>query len=147
MQKNELNQLNNLKMADIKTFDLSDKHLQIGDVFTPLKWGEFAIAKFDVFSKWINGASVFDPTMGEGNLLEALITYGLSKGYAIDKLPTNRLYGNELNTYYFNEALNKFKEKYGLDMNANFTNDDFLRLNPEKYDIVLAKLCGFARHL
>lgn len=123
-------------MADIKTFDLSDKDLQIGDVFTPLKWGEFAIAKFDVFSKWINGASVFDPTMGEGNLLEALITYGLAKGYAIDKLPTNRLYGNELNTYYFNEALNKFKEKYGLDMNANFTNDDFLRLNPEKYDIV-----------
>jgi hypothetical protein len=123
-------------MADIKTFDLSDKDLQIGDVFTPLKWGEFAIDKFDVFPKWMNGASIFDPTMGEGNLLEALITYGLSKGYAIDNLPTNRLYGNELNTSYFNEALIKFKEKYGLDMIANFTNEDFLQLNPKKYDII-----------
>jgi hypothetical protein len=54
MQKNELNQLNNLKMADIKTFDLSDKALKIGDVFTPLKWGEFAIDKFEIFSKWLN---------------------------------------------------------------------------------------------
>jgi hypothetical protein len=123
-------------MADIKTFDLSDKDLQIGDVFTPLKWGEFAIAKFDIFSKWINGASVFDPTMGEGNLLEALITHGLSKGLSIHELPTNRLFGNELNTVYFNKAISKFYEKYGLDMSENFTNEDFLRLTPEKYDIV-----------
>jgi len=123
-------------MADIKTFDLSDKNLQIGDVFTPLKWGEFAIVKFDIFSKWINGASVFDPTMGEGNLLEALITYGLSQGLSIRELPTNRLFGNELNTFHFNKALSKFSEKYSLDMSKNFTNEDFLRLTPEKYDIV-----------
>lgn len=92
-------------MTDIKTFDLSDKDLQIGDVFTPLKWGEFAIYKFNIFSKWVNGASVFDPTMGEGNLLEALITHGLSKGYSIESLPTKNLYGNELNTNFFNQAL------------------------------------------
>lgn len=121
----------------IKTFDLSDKELQIGDIFTPLKWGEFAIDKLDLFAKWVTGASVFDPTMGAGNLLEALITYGFSKGYAIDTLPTHRLFGNELNTVYFNQALNKFREKYGLDMSGNFTNEDFLRLTPQKYDIVL----------
>ncbi|MBU0486775.1 MAG: SAM-dependent DNA methyltransferase [Bacteroidetes bacterium] len=120
----------------MKTFDLSDKDLQIGDVFTPLIWGEFAIDKFNIFSKWLNGASVFDPTMGEGNLLEALITFGLAKGHRLDTLPTNRLYGNELNTYYFNQALNKFREKYGLDMSQNFTNEDVLRLNPTKHDIV-----------
>lgn len=123
-------------MADIKTFDLSDKDLQIGDVFTPIKWGVFAIGKFDLFSKWINGASIFDPTMGEGNLLESLISFGLSKGFSIDNLPTNNLFGNELNTQYFNKAINKFKEKYGLDMSKNFTNEDLLRLKPTKYDIV-----------
>ena len=120
----------------IKTFDLSDKELQIGDVFTPLKWGEFAIAKFNIFQKWINGASIFDPTMGEGNLLEALITYGISKGYSFENLPTNSLYGNELNTYYHNQALTKFRDKYGLCMASNFTNEDFLQLKPQKYDIV-----------
>lgn len=120
----------------MKTFDLSDKDLRIGDVFTPLKWGEFAIDKFDIFSKWLNGASIFDPTMGEGNLLEALITFGLSKGFPIENLPTNKLFGNELNTFYFHKALVKFKQKYGLDMSKNFTNEDLLRLKPEKFDII-----------
>lgn len=123
-------------MGDTKTFDLSDKDLQIGDVFTPLKWGEFAIAKFDIFSKWINGASIFDPTMGEGNLLEALITFGISQGLSIHELPTNRLFGNELNTGYFNKAISKFTQKYGLDMSENFSNEDFIRLTPQKYDII-----------
>ena len=123
-------------MAYIKTFDLSDKDLQIGDVFTPLKWGEFAIDKFDLFTKWLNGASIFDPTMGEGNLLEALITFGLTKGHTIENLPTNNLFGNELNTIYYQKALNKFKEKYGLDMSKNFTNEDLLRLNPKGFDII-----------
>ncbi len=123
-------------MADIKTFDLSDRELKIGDVFTPLRWGEFAVNKFNLFSKWVNGASVFDPTMGEGNLLESLISYGLSKGYSIESLPTNKLFGNELNTSYFIQAITKFKEKYGLDMSSNFTNEDFLRLQSQQYDIV-----------
>ena len=120
----------------LKAFDLSDKALKIGDVFTPLKWGEFAIDKFEIFSKWLNGATVFDPTMGEGNLLESLITYGLKKGFTIESLPTNRLFGNELNTVYFKRALEKFGKKYNLDMSENFSNEDFLRLTPRKYDIV-----------
>ena len=123
-------------MMDIKTFDLSDKDLQMGNVFTPLKLGEFAINKFNIFSKWVNGASIFDPTMGEGNLLEALITFGISEGFTIKNLPTNRLFGNELNTSYFNKALFKFREKYDLDMSINFTNEDILRLKPKKYDII-----------
>ena len=123
-------------MADIKIFDLSNKSLQIGDVFTPLKWAEFAIDKFAIFSKWINGASIFDPTMGEGNLLEALITYGLARGYKVDSLPINKLFGNELNTNYFNQSLRKFRDKYGMEMSQNFTNEDFLHLPPKKYDII-----------
>lgn len=121
---------------DIKTFDLSDKDLTIGDVFTPLKWGEFAIRKFGLFEKWIGGATVFDPTMGEGNLLEALITYGKSLGFDVQQLPVHRLFGNELNTIYFQKALAKFENKYGIDMSGNFSNEDFLMLPRQKYDII-----------
>ena len=74
--------------------------------------------------------------MGEGNLLEALITYGVSQGFTINELPTHSLFGNELNTVYFNRTINKFSEKYGLDMSLNLTNEDFLRLASAKYDIV-----------
>lgn len=136
MRKNELNQLKHLKRADMNTVDSSDKKLNIGDVFTPIKWGEFAIEKFGLFSKWLNGASVFDPTMGEGNLLESLISYGLARGFTMDELPTDKLFGNELNTKYFNTALRKFNNKYGLYMSANFSNEDILRLNPKQFDIV-----------
>ncbi|WP_448528704.1 Eco57I restriction-modification methylase domain-containing protein [Raineya sp.] len=123
-------------MADTKIFGLSDKNLKIGDVFTPLNWGEFAIEKFGLFPKWLNGATVFDPTMGEGNLLEAFISYGLAKGFTIDNLPTERLFGNELNNNYFHKALEKFSQKYGLDMSLNFSNEDILHLNPKQFDIV-----------
>ncbi|MEO0075857.1 MAG: SAM-dependent DNA methyltransferase, partial [candidate division WOR-3 bacterium] len=109
---------------------------KIGDIFTPLKWGLFAVKKFNLFQKWLDGARIFDPTMGEGNLLEALILYGLSNGYTIDELPTNNLFGNELNTQYFYQALSKFKEKYGLEMTSNFTNEDILQLQPQQYDII-----------
>jgi hypothetical protein len=136
MPKTELNLLNNLKMAATKTFDLSDKQLKIGDIFTPIKWAEFAITTFNIFQKWIDGATVFDPTMGEGNLLEALITTGLAKGYEIDALPTENLFGNELNTDYYFAALSKFRQKYGIDMAQNFTNEDILQLEPQSYDIV-----------
>jgi len=123
-------------MTNTKTSGLSDNELKIGVVFTPIKWGEFAIEKFDIFSKWMNGASVFDPTMGEGNLLESLITYGLSKGYNIDELPTQQLFGNELNTVFYNNARAKFKEKYDLDITNNFWNVDILKFENNAYDIL-----------
>lgn len=123
-------------MAVIKTLSSSNKDLHIGDVFTPLKWGEFAIDKFGIFQKWLEGSTIFDPTMGEGNLLESLISYGLVNGYALSDLPVNNLYGNELNTHYYKQALSKFAGKYGLDMSSNFTNEDFLTLQPKQYDII-----------
>ncbi len=123
-------------MMDIKTFDLSDKSLCIGDVFTPIKWAEFAIEQFGIFQKWLDGATIFDPTMGEGNLLEALITYGISKGITVCELPTNNLFGNELNTRYHEKALEKFEQQFGLDMQSNFLNEDILRLPKHEYDIV-----------
>lgn len=113
-----------------------NRQLKIGDVFTPIKWGIFAIEKFKIFQKWINGAAIFDPTMGEGNLLEALVEYGLSNGYTIDKLPIQHLFGNELNTEYYKSALLKFSSKYGINMHNNFTNEDILQLKPHSYDIV-----------
>lgn len=121
---------------DTTSLNSYDKHLKIGAVFTPLIWGEFAIKQFGIFEQWLAGASVFDPTMGTGNLLEALVLYGLQRGYSIDELPTFRLFGNELNSEYFSRAVLKFKEKFGLDMVDNFWNADVLNLSHREFDIV-----------
>ncbi|MFT5860259.1 MAG: hypothetical protein ACI865_002368 [Flavobacteriaceae bacterium] len=115
----------------------SNNTLKIGDVFTPITAGKFAVEQFHIFQQWFDGASVFDPTMGKGNLLEALIEVGLSKGYKLEELPTSALFGNELNTTYFKEAKTNFLEKFGLNMSSNFTNRDILDLKPKRYDILL----------
>lgn len=115
---------------------ISNKTLNIGGIFTPLQWGQFAIEKFAIYQKWLNGATVFDPTMGEGHLLEALISYAILHGKKISELPTNNLFGNEINTNYFHTALKKFQSMYGLNMQANFFNEDLLVLSKKKYDIV-----------
>lgn len=109
---------------------------KIGDVFTPPKWAEFAVKEFGIYEKWLSGSSIFDPTMGEANLLEALVEIGLSDGKTIDQLPVNKLFGNEMNLMYFQNAQTKFLEKYQIDMSSNFTNDDFLTLKKEKFDVV-----------
>lgn len=123
-------------MTGSNLLDLSDKTRCIGDVFTPLRWGEFAIQTFGLYEKWMNGATVFDPTMGEGNLLEALVRFGLAQGKTIAELPTARLFGNELNTVYYTHALEKFNTEFGVDMTANFTNEDFLALPHTRYDLI-----------
>ncbi|MDK2842305.1 MAG: hypothetical protein PWQ17_1810 [Anaerophaga sp.] len=115
---------------------ISEKRLRIGNVFTPKKWAEFAIEQFDIFGKWMNGATVFDPTMGTGNLLESLVEFGLKKGYKLENLPVNNLFGNELNTEYFTHTLNRFRQSYGINLSTQITNCDILTLSPRQFDII-----------
>lgn len=109
---------------------------RIGVVFTPLPWVAFASQSFGIYKDWINGATVFDPTMGNGNILAALIEIGLKKGKSFDQLPVHNLFGNELNEELYSEAKQRFQDEYQLDMSSNFTNADFFELPPKAYDIV-----------
>lgn len=105
--------------------------LSIGAVFTPARWAEFAIEAFGLLDKWLAGKTILDPTMGEGNLLIALVEYALSKGYSLETLPTQNLYGIELNKTYYQTFLEK-SVQYGL-KEANFFNHDFFFL-PENVE-------------
>ena len=114
-----------------------EKQLQIGAVFTPLSWAIFAIRQTKIYEKWLGGSTVFDPTMGEGNLLEALIEIGLDEGKTIDELPTELLFGNEMNAIFYTNAIQKFKKKYGIVHTKNFSNEDIFDLKQQPYDILL----------
>ena len=113
--------------------------LAIGAVFTPLEWAKFAIRQFDIYQKWMDGATVLDPTMGEGNLLEALIQMGVENGIAPKNLPVGNLFGVEMNPVFFNRFFQKIHEKYGIELPIkNFQNADFFYLpNEPKCDILL----------
>lgn len=114
--------------------------LSIGAVFTPTHWAKFAIETFGLLEKWLDGKRIFDPTMGEGSLLLSLIELGLSKGYALADLPTQHLYGVELNKSYYDAFLQK-AEKYSLNP-ANFWNQDLFFWDipasaSSRFDIIL----------
>jgi len=120
--------------------NLSNKSLKIGTIFTPIYWGKFFIKEFGIFEKWIRGATVFDPTMGTGNLLFALVEYGIEKGYSIEELPINRLFGVELNTEYYLEFMKVAKKKYSIIFpKNNFINDDIFLISDDlKFDIIIS---------
>lgn len=122
----------------MSTLYLSDNTLEIGTVLTPQKWAAFAVERFGLFDQWIKGASIFDPTMGEGNLLFALIEKGLREGYAVNKLPINKLYGVELNKNLFDSTFNKAREKYGITLSQNnYRNEDiFFQKKELVFDII-----------
>ena len=108
----------------------------IGVIFTPIDWASFACSKFDIYNSWINGSTIFDPTMGQGNLLAALIETGRLEGLSIDQMPVQNLFGNELNSEHYEEAIDRFKQDYKVDMKSNFTNSDIFELEPTEYDII-----------
>lgn len=74
----------------------SDDEVQIGAVFTPLEVGAFAVRTFGVVDRWLEGSTVFDPTMGQGHLLEALVDEAINRGVRLEDIPFERLFGNEL---------------------------------------------------
>ena len=116
---------------------LSDLQLKIGDIFTPGEWACFAIQQGNLFERWMNGASIFDPTMGTGQLLEAFIQTGLNKGYTTAEMPIYQLFGNELNQEYYNRALERFSQDFGVDMTRNFSNEDLFKIATRPFDIIL----------
>ena len=117
---------------------LNNKTQKIGAFFTPIFWGKFFVEEFKIFEKWLGGASIFDPTMGNGNLIFSLLEYALEKNYSLKKLPLNNLYGAEMNEEFFQKFFSLAKKKYGIVFSKNnFYNQDifFLKKN-QKFDIL-----------
>jgi hypothetical protein len=46
---------------------------KIGEVFTPVVWAKWVINKWNVFDRWIGGATLCDPTAGQGAFALALL--------------------------------------------------------------------------
>lgn len=109
----------------------------IGVIFTPLDWAIFACKTFDIYNRWIDGATIFDPTMGDGNLLSALVQMGIDEGKHPSDLPLHHLFGNEINDTFYKEALSRFAANYAVDMTSNFSCSDIFDLTPTGYDIII----------
>ncbi len=99
----------------------------VGCVLTPLKWARWAIEKFDLTRRWLDGAVILEPTAGQGAFLEALIATALESGWKPDDKQLACLYGVELKPESRHHFLQKIKKKYKVNFpERNIVSGDYL---------------------
>lgn len=113
---------------DIQTSDfLVDNYKRkFGAVFTPFSWAKKIVVKH-FYKEWLNGATILDPTAGEGIFIESFIALAQENGISLDNEKLSRLYGIELNPKYIDRFFLRIKSKYSIDFpKANFIQGDIL---------------------
>ncbi|MDR1316079.1 MAG: hypothetical protein LBK13_04315 [Spirochaetales bacterium] len=118
------------KGAAINT--LAFPHNATGAVFTPVHWALWALERFDIVSDIEAGASLCDPSAGEGNLIIALALRYVRKYGEIPLAVLKRLFLIEKEQYF----LRRFQEKFHHEFNRDFPADniicaDIIRNNPK----------------
>ncbi len=107
--------------------DLADNYnRKFGAVFTPDYWAEKIVEKH-FFDAWLNGATILDPTAGEGAFIEAFLSLASSKKIQLDDEKINRLYGVELNGKFVSNFFTRINSKFSIRFpKSNFIEGDIL---------------------
>ena len=85
----------------------------IGAVFTPIRWAKWLVHKYGVASKWIQGATICDPTSGKGVFIFALMDIAEQEGLKIDDEALARLFVMERDGTFLEEFENLFLQRFG----------------------------------
>ena len=111
----------------------------IGQVFTPLKWAEWLINRWDIFEAWLNGAHICDPTAGEGTFPLAMLHIAKQKGIAITPERLSRLTLIEIVPSHLEQFRENVKCEFGIDFPTSqiFCQDVITEAHVGKYDILI----------
>lgn len=111
---------------------------KFGAVFTPAKWADKIVEKH-FFKEWLNGATVLDPTAGEGVFLKAFLSIAMKRGIKLTPDRISRLYGIELNQEYVNNFYKAVATEFSIAFpQTNFIQGDiFFQENEIKADLLI----------
>jgi hypothetical protein len=87
---------------------------RIGEVFTPLQWACWLINRFKILEEWYAGASVADPTAGNGAFAIALCCEAVKRGYGLNRQNISRLFIAERQATLIEEFKREFYDLFGL---------------------------------
>jgi len=107
-------------------------------VFTPPKWA-YKIVYDYCFRKWVDGATVLDPTAGDGAFIKAFLEIAANEGVKVTNEMLERLYGIELNPRFVEDFYDSVKDSFGIEFPAeNYIQGDVFFLKQEiKADILV----------
>ena len=95
---------------------ISNSHsVEVGQVFTPIKWAEWLIDRWGIFDAWIDGASVCDPTAGQGAFALALFRLARSRGIRVSPELLSRLTLIEVCASHLQAFQHKARRKFAVD--------------------------------
>ena len=111
---------------------------QIGAFFTPLPIACELIRTHGIHKLWAEGNSVFDPSAGNGALLEAMIASCLEDGIEIDDGMKHKLKGCEKEESFTRDFTERIEARYGISMPGDtLTCQDFLKRREDEFDLIL----------
>ncbi len=118
---------------------ISDNYKRkFGAVFTPSKWADKLVEKH-FFKPWLEGATVLDPTAGEGVFLKSFLNIARKNGIELTPQSVSRLYGIELNQEYVNNFYKSIAAEFSIDFpKSNFVQGDiFFQEREVKADLLI----------
>ena len=100
--------------------NISHSHaVEVGRVFTPLRWAEWLINRWGIFDAWIDGATVCDPTAGQGAFALALFRLARSRGVRLSSDLLSRLTLIEMRSPHIHAFRCTARRDFGIDFPAS----------------------------
>jgi hypothetical protein len=99
---------------------------KFGAVFTPMTWAKKIVEKH-FFFKWLEGATILDPTAGDGVFVEAFLSLAKDKGIELTEENLARLFGVELNQVFVDSFFERVNSTYAVKFpESNYKQGDIL---------------------
>ncbi|NNM54985.1 MAG: hypothetical protein HKM05_09715 [Spirochaetales bacterium] len=109
---------------------MNDVCAPLGIVFTPLELAESLVQRFHLAEQWQSGATLMDPTCGDGVWFQALVNQAQKSGWTPSAQDFGRLYGAERDTENFTKLKQRFDQQGWPFFSQNLLLTDFLSPNP-----------------
>ena len=112
---------------------------KIGQVFTPIKWAEWLINKWNIFDAWLDGAHICDPTAGQGAFVIAILNIARKKRVPITPNLLSRITLIEIDPSNIDQFKKTLNQEYSLDFPTDqiFCKDIITQEHSKKYDILI----------
>jgi methylase of polypeptide subunit release factors len=109
----------------------------VGQIFTPRVWATWLLEYHNVFEEWQKGASVCDPTAGQGVFALALLDIAKKAGVQVTPEALNRVHLIELNPNNLIALQQQVHEEFQVKIPNIFVQDIITTRHLHQYDILV----------